>query len=481
MFGSKAGGPPSLGLSINTGAANTFGASATSSQPPAAGGLFGSTSSTQPSTQSTSLFGNTNTTNTSQPAQTTSLFGNQSTQQQQQPQQQQAGGGGMFGSSMATSKPGGLFGGTSTAASNPGGLFGASTAATSQPAQSGGLFGATSTQQPAATTNTGLFGQTLQKPAGSLFGGGGAPANTQTTGATGGLFGQKPAASGGASMFGQSAAAPSKNLFGSFSQTTQQQAPPALGSTMGPQVVPGVRIDLSQIRSTTRFNDLQEDVQNTIARIDAHIQGCIAQKEEVDAFIPAHEAQLDSIPDDVRFVSRKHAAVDSALGADLHAIKALRDQVRADAGEAKLSFGAIENLKLPVQYHQTPSFGASTRQNGGSSTSGDGAAAEDLVNYFSRATDEMDEHVKRLQKTVREIDSHLSGVEQNISEQASRLQASSGSLGGGGQDDRYMELYHVLRDFEEGIVQVATVVGGAREGVTELQMNDFRGRGINSY
>lgn len=251
---------------------------------------------------------------------------------------------------------------------------------------------------------------------------------------------------------------------------------------MGPQVVPGVRIDMSQIRSTTRFNDLQEDVQNTIARIDEHIQACIAQKEEVDAFIPAHEAQLNSIPDDVRFVSRKHAAVDSALGADLHAIKAMRDQVRSDADEAKLSFGAVENIKLPAQYHQTPSFGASTRQNAGSSASGEGAAAaEDLVSYFSRATDEMDEHVKRLQKTVREIDSHLGGVEQNISEQASRLQASSGALGGGSQDDRYMELYHVLRDFEEGIVQVATVVGGAREGVTELQMNDFRGRGIGSY
>lgn len=241
---------------------------------------------------------------------------------------------------------------------------------------------------------------------------------------------------------------------------------------MNPQVVPGVRIDMSQIRSTTRFNDLQEDLQNEIARIDAHIQGCISQKEQVDAFIPAHEGQLDSIPDDVRFISRKHAAVDTALGADLHAIKALRDQVRIDTDEASISGGVVHNLTLPAQYHQ--SMGTSTRQNGEEAT-------EDLVGYFSRATDEMEEHVKKLQKMVREIDSHLGGVEQNISETASRLQASSGALGGAGQDDRYMELYHVLRDFEEGIVQVATVVGGAREGVTELQMSDFRGRGMASY
>lgn len=249
---------------------------------------------------------------------------------------------------------------------------------------------------------------------------------------------------------------------------------------MNPQVVPGVRVEISQIRSTTRFNDLHESLQIEMAKYDAHIQSCISQKEEVDAFMPAHEEQLESIPDDVRFVLRKHAAVDSALGADLHAIKAARDQGDIDFAEAKLSGAIVHNLRLPQQYHQ--SMGSSTRQNESSGTSGEEAATGDLVGYFSRVTDEMDEHVKKLQKMVREIDSHLGGVEQNISETASRLQASSGALGGGSQDDRYMELYHVLRDFEEGIVQVATVVGGAREGVTELQMSDFRGgRGIGSY
>lgn len=274
-------------------------------------------------------------------------------------------------------------------------------------------------------------------------------------------------------------------------QPQQQAAAPALGSTMGPQnVVPGVRIDLSNLRNTTRFNDLQEDLQKEIAAIDAHVQGCMAQKDQVDAFLPQHEAQLQNIPGDVRFVSRKYAAVDSALGADLVAIKHMRDQVQADAAEARLSFAAVNNLVLPSQYHVSPGFfgGGSTtrdhrRQEGGagdadgSGSTEDGSASEDLVSYFSRATDEMDEQIKRLQRTVKEIDTHLGGVQQNIMEQASRLQASGSSLGGsGGQDERVMELYQVLRDFEESIVQVATVVGGAREGVTELQMNDFRGR-----
>lgn len=256
---------------------------------------------------------------------------------------------------------------------------------------------------------------------------------------------------------------------------------------MGPQVVPGVRIDLSNLRNTTRFNDLQEDLQKSIADIDQFIQNCISQKEQVDAFLPAHGEQLANIPGDVRFVSHKYAAVDLALGSDLQAIKQMRDQVKTDAEEAKLSFNAVNNLLLPSQYHLEPGYlGGSTRQSESSDTTGgkngDGSqtTSTDLVSYFSKATDEMDEQIKKLQKTVREIETHLGGVEQNIHEQASRLQASNGSMGGG-QDDRVMELYTVLREFEESIVQVATVVGGAREGVTELQMADLRGRGLSGY
>lgn len=221
--------------------------------------------------------------------------------------------------------------------------------------------------------------------------------------------------------------------------------------------------------------------------MDALVQRCIGEKDQLDAFIPQHAKQLESIPQDAEFVSRKYTAVDSALETDLQTIKQLRDQVKEDYGEIKLSVNAVNNLALPSQYHLSPDFfGSTTRaqhqQSSGSGGAGAGddsshATSEDMVNYFLRTTDEMDEQVKKLQRTVKEIDTHLGGVEQNIMEQASRLQLSNGTLGGG-QDDRMMELYHVLRDFEEGIVQVATVVGAAREGVTELQMNEFRGRGL---
>ncbi len=48
----------------------------------------------------------------------------------------------------------------------------------------------------------------------------------------------------------------------------------------------GVRIDVSNLRSTTRFNDLQEDLQRgEIVTLDEAIQRCIKDCEAVDAFL----------------------------------------------------------------------------------------------------------------------------------------------------------------------------------------------------
>ncbi|KAG8161260.1 hypothetical protein KVR01_009524 [Diaporthe batatas] len=483
-FARSASGP--AGLSINTGAANLFGS--TSSQPPPAGSI---PASAQPSTQTNSLFGGN--TITSQPqAQTPSLFGGNLNQQQQQQQQQQqppgGGGGGLFGASMAASSQPSLFGSnTATAATGGGGggggLFGGM--ATSQPQQTGGgLFGstATSTAQPsqggggglfnaAATQSTpaaggGLFGNT-QNAAASLFGGGAGNTNSGTSS----LFGQKPAQPGG--LFGgqaatQPAQATSGGLFGGgLNKPTNhpQQSNPTLGATMNPQVVPGVRIDLSNMKSTTRFNDLHEDIQKGIADIDRFIQSCMSQKDQLDAFMPAHGEQLSAIPGDVRFVGRKYAAVDLALGADLHAIKQMRDLVKSDAEEAKLSFSAVDNLMLPSQYHVNNApgfFGSSNRGGSGGDGKGgddDDKTASDLVGYFSKQVDEMDEQIKRFQKNVREIEMHLGGVQQSVMDQASRLQNGGGGLGAGSAEEKQMELYAVLRDFEESILQVASGKG----------------------
>ncbi len=236
-------------------------------------------------------------------------------------------------------------------------------------------------------------------------------------------------------------------------------------------MVPGVRIDLGNLRGTTRFNDLQEDLQKEIARYDSLIHQFMEQKNQLDAFMPAHGEQLEAIPGDVKFVSRKHEGAASALGSDSQAIKGLREWVKADQENAVLSLKAVENLKLPAQYHTAGLW--STRQH---DTSGpaDGEGSSDLINLFSKTADEMDEQLGKFEKNLGEIEVHMHGVESNLLEQLQRVAASKN----GAQesvDDRVAELAAVLRDFEESILQVAGVVGGAREGMTEIQLGAFMG------
>ena len=247
------------------------------------------------------------------------------------------------------------------------------------------------------------------------------------------------------------------------------------------QVVPGVRIDVSNIRSTTRFNDLQEDLQKQIAEIDKAIQVWISQKNELDAFMPAHGDQLSSIPTDVAFVSRKAAGVEAALAADAMAVKQLRELVKVDANNAKLSFKAVDNLKLPTPYHQAGLW--STRGQQASATGGsadvDGEGSSDLVSFFSRTADEMAETMKKFERNLGEIETHLHGVQANVLEQLQRVAATPKDGVQGGSDEQVVELAAVLRDFEETILKVAGAVGGAREGVTQLQLGEFLGHGPN--
>lgn len=252
-------------------------------------------------------------------------------------------------------------------------------------------------------------------------------------------------------------------------QSTNQQA----------QVIPGVQIDVSNIRSTTRFNDLQEDLQKQIVMIDDGIQKCIRDKEAVEAFLPAHGEQLSAIPTDVSFVTRKSDGAHAALSADIAAINQLRELIKTDADNARLSFKAVDNLKLPTQYHQASLWSTRGQQSAAATGSGDAdqESNSDLISYFSKTANEMDDMMRKFERNLGEIEVHLHGVQGNMLEQLQRVAAQSRTNAQGGVDERVAELAAVLRDFEEGILKVAGVVGGIKEGVTELQLKDFMGHG----
>ncbi|CAD6564003.1 MAG: hypothetical protein ASARMPRED_002633 [Alectoria sarmentosa] len=416
------------------------------SQPAQTSSLFGNTTS-QPA-QTSSLFGNT----TSQPAQTSSLFGNTSSLPQQ--------GGGMFGSnqnqagnSQQQQQGSSLFGGNQNTQSG-GGLFGSQQ--TNQQTL-GGLFGSTNAQQtqPQQASLFDSIGQSqAQHPQATLFNG------TGNQNRTGNMPG--PAQNQQSTM----QPPPVRKLFPSqIGQYTQQQ-----------QTVPGVRIlDVNQLRSTTRFNDLHEDLQKVIEYVDNFILGQIRCQEECAQHTEDIDQKCHQMPPDVEYCTKALDTMQQVLENDAESIAFAKDLVKGDVADAKLSFRTIQNLKMPQQFHQSGMWNTTVvSQSGGSSFPEEDAevgASRNIVEYFSKQADEMTKTLEAYKRTVGQVETYLRGVESNTMQQMEQMMFTRGQDGGEkSAEEQVRELAAVLRDFEHGITGVATRVGGTRDKVQEVML-----------
>jgi len=241
-----------------------------------------------------------------------------------------------------------------------------------------------------------------------------------------------------------------------------------------PPLVPGVRIDLSNLRGTTRFNDLHEDLQKQIVAIDTFIQQQLDCKNQCDALVPAHQEMLSAIPNDADFCRRKLIGMEDAMESDIEKLSQVRELVKIDADHAKLSFKAIDNLRLPAQYHNAGIWAVRSTSTGAKTqVDGDGEA-QDLVGFFSKTADELDGTLNKYRKNFSEIEYHLRSIESNTVQQTQALIAQRNG-GSGGQDDPIQELAAALREFEMSILGVAGKVGAAREGMQSLQLGNFIG------
>ena len=246
----------------------------------------------------------------------------------------------------------------------------------------------------------------------------------------------------------------------------------SLGQSNTQHTIPGVRIDTANIRGTTRFNDLHDELQKQIINMDEVIQAQIRLKHDCDAIMPSHESQLSGVPYDVDFIRRKLLGLDSALEQDAKAIDSAQELVKIDAEHAKLSFRAIDNLKLPAQYHNSGIWSAKSPSADNRSRSNGEGEAQDLIGFFSRTADEQTKTLEKYQKLMTDIEQHLRGVEASSAQQINSLVAKrNGGLGG--QDDPVQELGAILRDFEQSILGVAGKVGSAREAMQTLQIGAF--------
>ena len=266
-------------------------------------------------------------------------------------------------------------------------------------------------------------------------------------------------------------------LFGSLGQSQQQnQQQGGLQSGQSnnqqQQTVPGVRIDTANIRGTTRFNDLHDELQKQIDHLDAVIQQQIKIKNDINAILPAHDNGLANIPNDVEFCRRKLIGLEAAMSSDADSVRNVQKLVTEDIEHAKLSFRAADNLRLPAQYHIPGVWQAKSSTNDSRSQNGNSEAQRDIVGYFSSTADDLSSTLSKYQKNINEIELHLRNVEATSAQQVASV-AASRKGGSASDDDAVRELASALADFEQGILHVAGKVGGARETVQTLQLGEF--------
>ncbi|KAJ5541053.1 hypothetical protein N7494_006129, partial [Penicillium frequentans] len=454
------------GLSINTNSANSL-----------FGGNPQTTSTSTPASGTTgSLFGNTNSTAQSKPA--GGLFGNT---QSAQP----------TGSNMFSG-----LGQTQTGATG-GSMFGGAPTTTTTQAQPSSLFGG------GATAGTGT--STTQAGTGSLFGGGlGATSTAQTQQkpalGLGGLGGGLGATTGGA--FGntqntqQQSQQPQKPSLGLFANTTTTQQPLQQSTATG-NVVPGVKVDLTNLLPTTKYESCADELRREIENIDNAILEQIRMCNEVADILPTIEQQGSTIPNDVEFVQGKLDTIQHALENDASDIDQLRGLVTRDAAEAQVAFRAIDTLKLPMQYQSSggggwwsvhdqkvPDRGSlrSTRKNtlalpddvevDPSTANTVNGVPVNLVDYFSQRSDEMGAVLGRYKGNLKEIEDHLHGVEVNLNRQIHDFVSSRSRDGSGAGTPKSAvnDLAAVLGDVEAGIMGVAARLGGVTEQVQEVSL-----------
>ncbi|RXG46628.1 hypothetical protein VDGE_08161 [Verticillium dahliae] len=403
------------------------------------------------------------------------------------------------GLTLNTPSGGGLFGNTqsSTTAQQPasGGLFGggANTQTQQQPA-SGGLFGNTAsnqqTQQQVSTGGGGLFGgstlgqpqQQQQSTGGGLFGASTTQNNQQQTG--GGLFGastalntqqqQQPQQQSGGGLFGSTTQQKPAGLFGASSTAPAQQSTGA-GLTMGQSTnqgaIPGVRIDLANVKGTTKFNDLTPELQREIETCDNIIQQYMSQAGQIKSFMTAHEGDLARLTHDVEWLTRKFDGVKTTLEDDVKMTAQLKEVVKSDADIAKAAFAGAEQLKLPAHYHTT--WLTANKPAAKSKDKEEEPALEDCITLFSNEADRLSQmHQFQVQK-VKEMEQHMPGVENGLYERMRALRDGAPHFAGFGFA---VELLDTVKALGDEIVRAAGLIVESREKLTELQLRTLPSR-----
>lgn len=228
------------------------------------------------------------------------------------------------------------------------------------------------------------------------------------------------------------------------------------------QAAPGVRVDLSQVKGSTKFDDLTKEGQTLITTIEAAIQKVSKWKDEIAGYTPVHEQEIKQLAVDVAYLQNKYELVKRAvLEGDVAAVQELRSLSNKNIDDAQTVGRAVENLKLPAHYHLPGLWTAS----GANTSFGADPNETDLIGFFNRQCAQLSERDDKLRSYLAEIQQHMPNVEGGLYQKLTALQNHMGS-----SNSAFEEMKATLVDMRNAIIRQAVEVGKTREALTKLQM-----------
>jgi len=235
------------------------------------------------------------------------------------------------------------------------------------------------------------------------------------------------------------------------------------------QTVPGVQVDFSQIKGSTKFDDMTPAAQNLIFAIDQGIQKVFTWRNEITAYTPEHEREIQQLSRDVAYLDKKYELVNRAvLQGDVAAVQELRTLSNQNTKDFQTVQLSVDNLKLPSQYHLPGLWSTS----GGAKTSFGGDPDQtDLIEFFNRQVAHLDERSKKLRVYLDEITQHMPNVENGLYQKLTTLQNAYGS--GTARSNQLEDVKTTLVDMRGAIFAQAVQVGKLREQMTQLQMQMY--------
>ena len=268
------------------------------------------------------------------------------------------------------------------------------------------------------------------------------------------------------------------------------------------------QIDITHLRSTTKYDQLTPDLQKELEAVDTLIVNQIKLASEVADLLPTVITAGESLPSGVEFVGQKLDELEAGLGNDAEAVVAARDgDVKKNELEAKCVFRAVDRLKMPRQYQQVASAQNGTLNGGGiyggSGLSGwwnnpqtlkgsvrgghaqgdkvqlPGEDAEDvdgpksLVELFNTRADDMQDMIQSNRQLLGEIEQFVQGLEGKVVGKERELndRLNYGDRNGAAfseRDHQLQLLQYVFGEVHRSLYDVADKVGAARDDVAQL-------------